>query len=90
MLLLSSLRHGQKTSLVTDWAVCAMIRAASTCLGSLRPFALIMASRDSIVLRIAPSRMALLKEPIVLKSELRRALESQRTKGTAVRGLRLY
>ena len=26
----------------------------------------------------------------LLKSELRRALESQRTKGTAVRGLRLY
>ena len=25
-----------------------------------------------------------------MKSELRRALESQRTKGTAVRGLRLY
>ena len=27
---------------------------------------------------------------VLLKSELRRALESQRTKGTAVRGLRLY
>ena len=29
-------------------------------------------------------------EQFVLKSELRTALESQRTKGTAVRGLRLY
>ena len=29
------------------------------------------------------------KEPLLLKFELRRALESQRTKGTAVRGLRL-
>jgi len=38
-----------------------MIRVASTCLGSLRPFALIMAFRDSTVLGIAPSRMASLK-----------------------------
>ena len=48
-------------SLDRGWAVCVITRAASTCLGSLRPSALIMGSRDSIVLRIASSRMASLK-----------------------------
>ena len=48
-------------SLDRNCAVCVTTRAASTCPGSLRPSALTMASRDSTVLGITPSRMASLK-----------------------------
>ena len=63
-MLSSSSRLGLRTSLGKNWALCIMIRVGNTCLGSLRLSALIMASRDSTVLRIALSRMVLQKGPI--------------------------
>ena len=54
-MLSSSSRHGLRTSLDRNWALCAMTRVGSTCLGSLRLSALIMASRDSTVLGITLS-----------------------------------
>jgi len=55
---------GLRMSLDRDWAPCTMTRVVSTCLETLRHFALIIVSRGSILLEITPSRMMLWSKPI--------------------------